>query len=630
MSRHILVSAALAVALSMTAGLGAGAKVEVRAEGFYVDGEYFFPVGVNYMPRDHAVYMWKEFDPEQMREEFRMLRSMGINTVRTFIYWEDLNPAPGELSGENIDQIGEMLDIALEAGIMVIPTNFTGHMSGGNWAPSWMQDEKSGGIFRREPFRPPMLHYPRTYRDIYEDELARENALLQARELAERYKDHPAILYWDFGNEPQYWQRPRTPELGREYVDAVVREIKRQDLNHPVALGMGKFGEDTGFHSLGEAGINGVMDLYPVHTYPAGYYPAGAKVVDKYVTYYAGFENSLSRATGLPVQFQEFGMSDMYLPGQGKRQREFRLGGYYRCSLWGSQLAGAQAGVLAWMSGDYRRGLFFREPYLSRPYELDFGIYDQRLQPKASGREMIAFAKAAEEIFNEPAGPGFDPVAILLPENYVSCPGGKDREEGRWKDTHRNHNRFLFSSWLIFRQLGINPVFVTPGGEVAGMKLAIVPALSPLSPDLLQKLEDLAAGGGMVLKAGQAPAENAPPGLRSRAGRPELDNAVDPDEETMSQLREEYAGLLEAAGVRARSRADEPFVETGILGGRYLVAINHLEREVEMEVELWQPVRIDKCFYPGEAAVSGGRSVKLGLGGFAVQVCEIGSERGAP
>jgi beta-galactosidase len=624
MARNLFV-AALMVLMFGFASIDAGAKVEIRAEGFYVDGEYFYPVGVNYWPRSSAVWMWKRYDPEEIRKEFRLLKSMGLNCARVFINWDDLNPEPGKISEENVTQIAEVLDIAREEGIMVIPTHFTGHMSGKNWAPKWMMDQSRPGIFRKEPFRPPTLTPPRTYRDIYEDERAMENALLQARVLAERFKDHPAILYWDFGNEPQYWQRPRTPALGQEYVRRVVDEIKKYDPNHPVSFGMGKFAEDTGFHSYGEFGINHVQDFYIVHTYPAGYYPYSAKVVDQYSTYYAEFENSLSRVSGQPVQFQEFGQSDQMLMAMGKAERAERLAGYYRCSLWGAQIAGAQAGALAWMSGDYVRRIFFHEPYLSRSYELDFGQYDQDYRLKASGEELSRFAKIMEEIAQEPLTPHFDPVAILLPVDYLEYPHGKGKELGKFTDSHRNYNRFLFSSWLTLRQLGINPVFLASTDDLSGIRLLIVAGMSKINTRRPGLNEYINQGGDIYMycvmcavgKLGDAD-------MHYGLGLMELENAMSPEGWRLDVLRQRYERMLEDAEVTPPVSSSEPFVEASILSGKYLVLINHKSQDVESEVSFRSAHKIKRCFYGKHEASAKDRQPFM-LPAFGVEVCEVES-----
>jgi len=618
-----LVSVLLFIAILLPA-LQASAKVDLKEEGFYVDGKYFFPIGVNYMPRDSAIWMWKKYDPEQIRREFGVLKDAGINTVRVFIFWEDLNPEPGVIDEKNIEQIGEVLDIAHQQGLMAVPTHFTGHMSGGNWAPGWMikgRFEDMEGTFRKEPFRPPTLHLPRTYRDIYEDELARENSLLMCRVLAKKFKDHPAILYWDFGNEPQYWMRPSDPETGQDYVDAVVSEIKKYDPNHPVGLGMGKFAEDSGFHSYGEYGMNRVEDLYIVHTYPSGYYPYSAKVVDRYSTWFAGFENSLSRVSGIPVQFQEFGLSDQMLVAMGKKERQERLHGYYNCSVWGSQMGGARAGVLAWMSGDYKRTIFFREPYLSRPYELDFGIYDTDYRLKGSGQAFSKFAEVTDEIYQTPQAPHFDPVAIVLPENYQDMPGGKDKNKGKFGDTHKNHNRFLFSAWLIMRQLGINPEFKAPFQDWDEADLVIVPALSSPSDDFSKSLMDYAKKGGTLYMPGyhSLNGDYVIPGVELA----EIANAMDPSDEMFERLRKKYAFVLKTAGVAPVVTSSEPFVEVGLLGDKYLVLTNHLPEEVETVVRTSRGSDVKNCFYGQTPDVTEEGSFIFGLPGFGAEVCEL-------
>lgn len=35
-------------------------KARINSDGFFKGEEYFFPIGVNYWPRDMAVYLWKE------------------------------------------------------------------------------------------------------------------------------------------------------------------------------------------------------------------------------------------------------------------------------------------------------------------------------------------------------------------------------------------------------------------------------------------------------------------------------------------------------------------------------------------------------------------------------------------
>jgi len=618
------------------------AKVRVSEQGFFVDGEYFFPVGVNYMPRDSAIWMWEEFDPHAIRREFRILKDMHLNTVRTFVFWEDLNPAPGVISEHNLEQIEKLMDIAREEGVMIVLALNTGHMSGGNWYPDWIiKGESDGeGIYRRILFRPPTLQPLREVRDIYEDEMALDNQILMAQALARKLKDHPALLYWDLGNEPQYWLVPRTPQAGQEYVRAQVEAIKAIDPHHPVALGMGKFAEQSGFHSYGEKGLAKVEDLYPVHTYPSGYYPLTAQVVDKYVTYYAGFENRLSRAAGIPVQFQEFGMSDWYFAAVPPAEREEKLAGYYRCSMWCSQLAGAYSGVLAWMSNDYRKSLFFKRPYLSRPYELDFGVIDQDYNKKVSGEELMKFAEIIDRVYDKPPLREFNKVAIVIPQGYQSAGNGKDRKDGVFQPTRKNYNRFFFSAWLVMRQLGVAPIFVPFGEDAGDVKLAMVPGLSRWQDKETAYIEDLMSKGAMVYVAGphtpypgeqvNGPVYTASMEVHQQKDRfvyeaqsTELENAFEPDEERLGKMRDFYSSLLSKADIQPELKISEAFVEGGILNGEWLVLINHLERTVRTDITFRRKTKIKECFYGSGLQGGPALSLPVSLAPYGTEVCRI-------
>lgn len=603
-------------------------RVELNSDGFYLDRNFFYPVGVNYMPRDSAVYMWKWFSEQKIQKEFQIIREMGLNTIRTFIFIEDINPAPGKIDEENLLQIQKLLDLAEQENLKVILTLFTGHMSGENWYPKWMRGGSAGSeaIYQYEPYRFPQLHPPRKTRDIYEDKLTLENFLLQARVLAQRFRDHPALLYWDLGNEPQYWQKPRTPALGQNYVKIMVDELKKYDQEHPVSLGMGKFAENTGFHSYGEFGINKVQDLYLVHTYPAGYYPMSLALVDRYTTYYPGFELSLSRASGQPLQFQEFGLSKWYLPFMGSKERAMRIAGYYRNALWSALLQGAVAGTLSWCFSDYKLALYFYEPYISHPYELFFGAVNRKYELNPSGEELKRFAQIINEILKSSFKPHFDPVAILLPENYQEFPEEyENKKDKKFLDSHTNHNRFLFSAYFVLRQLGINPIFTKLEDNLSQIKLVIFPSFSNLTPLAEKLLKSLLEEGKLVYLSGNN-IPSALSGFKNFIGSSDLlevENALKPDEEKLERLRRNYRTLLELAKIKPLVYSKEPFVETGILNDNLFIAINHLPEKIKTEIEFENEAEFLKCFYGKNPVQLNPKLVELKLAEFGVEVCRI-------
>ena len=53
-----------------------------------------FVLGVNYWPRRKAMYWWNNFDASEVREEFSVIREIGLKVVRLFLLWDDFQPDP--------------------------------------------------------------------------------------------------------------------------------------------------------------------------------------------------------------------------------------------------------------------------------------------------------------------------------------------------------------------------------------------------------------------------------------------------------------------------------------------------------------------------------------------------------
>src|SRR6188508_1699891 len=97
-----------------------------------------FRVGVNYWPRRKAMSWWKAFDRGEVADELDVVADLGMSVVRVFLLWEDFQPAPATVSRDALAHLEVVCDLAAERGLGLDVTFFTGHMSGPNWAPSWL------------------------------------------------------------------------------------------------------------------------------------------------------------------------------------------------------------------------------------------------------------------------------------------------------------------------------------------------------------------------------------------------------------------------------------------------------------------------------------------------------------
>ena len=97
-----------------------------------------FVLGVNYWPRRKAMFWWSDFDAAEVRDEFALVRDLGMDLVRIFLLWDDWQPTPASVSCTALHHLEMVCDIAGDLGLGLDITFFTGHMSGPNWALSWL------------------------------------------------------------------------------------------------------------------------------------------------------------------------------------------------------------------------------------------------------------------------------------------------------------------------------------------------------------------------------------------------------------------------------------------------------------------------------------------------------------
>lgn len=147
-------------------------------------------------PKLPAIFYGGDYNPDQWpeeiwKEDMRMFKLAGINFVRLPVFsWAKLQPSEDEYNFEWLDRV---MDLLAENGIYACLATSTAAQ------PAWMS-----------------LRYPEVLPvDVYgrkrnhgkrvnfcpNSKVYREFAAKLVRKLAERYKDHPALLMWNVANE---------------------------------------------------------------------------------------------------------------------------------------------------------------------------------------------------------------------------------------------------------------------------------------------------------------------------------------------------------------------------------------------------------------------------------------------
>ena len=91
---------------------------------------------------------WSDFDRTEVAADFARIAASGLDSVRLFLTWADFQPAD-EVDRRMLNRLVAVADLAAAADIALVPTLFTGHMSGVNWVPAWAL----GGTDRDDRFR---------------------------------------------------------------------------------------------------------------------------------------------------------------------------------------------------------------------------------------------------------------------------------------------------------------------------------------------------------------------------------------------------------------------------------------------------------------------------------------------
>jgi len=139
-----------------------------------------FSVGINYAPYDRI-------DPATLGDDIARIADLGFDAIRFFIRWDELQPHPDTIDRAELDRVALIVDTAAAAGLRTLPT-LTGTLGRRSCMPAWTN----------------------ALRDLYRGPLL-DAQLRIATAVAERFRDHPAIVAWDIGHA---FSRVRPPRAG--------------------------------------------------------------------------------------------------------------------------------------------------------------------------------------------------------------------------------------------------------------------------------------------------------------------------------------------------------------------------------------------------------------------------------
>jgi endo-1,4-beta-mannosidase len=330
---------------------------------------------------------WTGFEPAEVAADFGRIAGHGFDSVRIFLTWEDFQPTATRVDSTMVDRLVSTLDAAGTAGLSVMPTLFTGHMSGVNWIPSWAHGGEAGDDRFRVVTggRVAAKGLANWYADA---SIVRAQSAL-AREVAGALAGHGALWAWDLGNENSNCVVPPDKHHAREWLLRMTDAVRSADDGALVTLGlhMEDLEQDR---NLGPREAAEVCDFLTMHGYPGYAAWADGPTDQRVLPFLARLTRWLSG--GADILFSEFGVPTGESSSGPALVPEQAAASYVDRAL-SALLECGSTGAMLWCYSDYAEAIWGLPPLDLAVHERSFGLWRADASPKPAVAVVEAFAK---------------------------------------------------------------------------------------------------------------------------------------------------------------------------------------------------------------------------------------------
>ena len=229
-----------------------------------------FIVGCNYWASHAGTSMWSDWQPEIVEDDLKRLAEAGLQVLRVFPLWPDFQPLTllragqgqpyefrfGEeplpdtevgkagVSQEMLDRFRVFADMAVKNGLKLVVGLVTGWMSGRLFVPPAFE-----GL------------------NVLTDPLVIQWQVRLVRVMVRTFKNHPAVLAWDLGNECNVMAQVPSRQAAWTWTAAITNTIRSEDPTRPIVSGMHSLIPDRHAHWTMQDQAE-LTDLLTTHPYP--------------------------------------------------------------------------------------------------------------------------------------------------------------------------------------------------------------------------------------------------------------------------------------------------------------------------------------------------------------------------
>lgn len=385
-----------------------------------------FELGINYWPKRTAMWMWREFDLGEVRDDMAQIASMGFDVVRFFAMTRDFLPAPMCVAPKMIARLEQVALAVKDAGLKSMPTLITINMSGRFWWPDWMID--TNGV----------------HADLFSDpEILRSQALLVETAACALSGDN-SIRAFDLSNEIDDAQTPSSRDAGWLWASLLANTVRRVAPGKRIQIGA-HLVSLTNPKYIRVDDIAAVADDDVMHAYPLYTKTARSFLDPELVPFCCALTAGLA-GTGRPTLMQEFGLctapqgspgitiTDDFLgkPLSQYLASEEEAANYYN-EVIERLIATGASGAYAWCYADYDERLFGRSPISTAVRERTFGLVRSDGSEKPAAKVFRKFRERRDAGELDQSAATIPHILDISANEYYSAPQANfDRLYAEW------------------------------------------------------------------------------------------------------------------------------------------------------------------------------------------------------
>jgi len=415
-----------------------------------------FSVGCNYWASHAGTHMWRNWKPEIIEKDFKLLSENGIRLLRVFPLWPDFQPiyqvysgggskkfigfkdsplppaGPGSngVSEEQLDHFQVMADLAQKYNLRLIVGLVTGWMSGQLYVPPALEGKN-------------ILTDP--------ESLMWQQKLVTT--FVKRFRDHSAIIGWDFGNECNVMENVDNYAQAYLWSSVISGAIRSEDKTRPVVSGMhGLSVSDNGrWRIVDQAALT---DLLTTHPYSLFTPYAGQDAVNSIRTIMHSVAESRLYADigGKPCLTEETGVLGPMTAGEKEKAAFARTNLF---SNWAHDCKG-----MLWWCGFDQLSLGF-SPYSYSAVEQELGLFREDRTPKPVLTEFRNFTSFLDKLPFGTLPPRKTEAVCILTE-------GQDN----WA--------VAYNTFILAKQAGFDIVFQKSEQELKDAPVYLMPSVKGL------------------------------------------------------------------------------------------------------------------------------------------------------